>query len=197
MTFKMEILFNTTAEIGKDGVLHFNRKKLSGACLSLRKPEKRSVRILVIQDFKDLTKKQLNYYHGIMLKDVVQAHKSIGDKLTEKECDDYLREKFLFHYKTNIITGRKTKIVKSLNIGSVNFPTTQEMSVFFEDVCQYCSENMNYTIYLPSDLTEIDLNFDRKEKESGCIIHAEKKNCIDFLNRNTSCKGCKHKTQKS
>lgn len=161
MIFKMEILFNTTAEIDKEGILHFDRKKLSGVCRGLRKPEKRSVRILVIQDFQDLTKKQLNFYHGIMLKDVVQAHKSIGDKITEKECDEYLREKFLFHYKTNIITGRKTKIVKSLNIGSVNFPTTKEMSDFFEDVCQYCSENMNFTVYLPADLKDIDLNFNR------------------------------------
>ncbi|MEK0369761.1 MAG: hypothetical protein QQN55_01200 [Nitrosopumilus sp.] len=193
----MDILFNTTAEIDKHGKLHFDKKMLQNACHKLKQPEKRSVRILIIEDFKDLTKKQLNYYHGFLLKDVIQAHKSIGDRITEKECDDYLREKFLFHYKTNIITGRKTKIVKSLKLDSVNFPSTKEISQFFEDVCQYCAENMSFTIYLPDDLKDIDLNFDRKEKESGCIIHSDKNNCVDFLNIENSCKLCKHKTIKS
>ena len=158
----MEILFNTPAEIDKNGNLKFDNYSLNNAAQELRLPEVRNVRILLIQDFKDATSKQLAYYHGILIKDVVRAFESIGDNITEVEVDKILRGLFLFHYETNINLGSKKKVIHSLNKSSISFPNTKEMGEYFEKVVMYCAENMNYIIHLPDDLNkEIDLNFNR------------------------------------
>lgn len=157
----METLFNTPAEIDKEGNIVFDMKSLQQAAKDLRKPEKRNVRIIIIQDYKDATNKQLAYYHGFLVKDVVRAFESIGSRTSESESDKLMRELFLFDYETIITTGRKIKKVRSLDKTSLAFPNTKEMSVFFENIVRYCAENMNYIIHLPDDFKNIELNFDR------------------------------------
>lgn len=158
----METLFNIPAVIDKKGNLLFSFSELTNAAEELKRPEERNVRILIIQDYKDATNRQLAYYHGFLVKDVVRAFHSVGEQITEVEVDKMLRRLFLFEYDTNIHTGRKVKIVKSLEKGSPTFPSTNEISMFFESVVRYTAENMSYVIFLPDDIKNIDLNFNRK-----------------------------------
>jgi len=111
---------------------------------------------------QDATNRQLAYYHGILLKDVLQAHESIGEEITEVEVDKMLRGLFLYQYETKLSTGRKRKIVRSLDKQSSSFPDTKQMSIFFENIVRYYAVNMSFVIYLPNDLTNIDLNFNRQ-----------------------------------
>ena len=157
----MEVLFNTSAVITPEGRLIFEERLIFEAAKELKKPETRNIRILIIQDFNETTKQQLAYYHGFLMKDVIRAFESIGENITEVEADKQMRELFLFHYDTNINTGRKIKVVHSLEIGSVNFPSTKEISNLFENIVRYCAENMNFIIHLPDDFKNIDLNFNR------------------------------------
>ena len=157
----METLFNTPAEIDSNGNIKFDMQSLKNAAKELRKPETRNVRIILIQDFKDATKKQIAYYHGFLIKDVVSAFESLGDNMTEVEADKSMRELFLFNYETNLSSGRKRKIIRLLDKSSMSFPNTKEMSVYFESIVRYCAENMNYIINLPEDFKNIDLNFER------------------------------------
>ena len=158
----MEILFNESAEININGKLMFEKNLLDVASKFLAKPETRNVRIIMIQDYNNATIKQLAYYHGFLLKDVIRAFESIGQNITEIEADKTMRELFLYQYETTINTGRKRKIVRSLDKSSDSFPNTKEISVFFENIVRYCSENMNFIVNLPDDFKDIDLNFNRK-----------------------------------
>jgi len=157
----MEILFNIPADIDEKGLLKFDMQSLIRSADELKKNGNRKVRILMIQDYQDATNRQLNYYHGILLKDVIQAHESIGEEITEVEVDKMLRGLFLYQYETKLSTGRKRKIVRSLDKNSSSFPDTKQMSIFFENIVRYYAVNFSFVIYLPNDLTEIDLNFDR------------------------------------
>lgn len=189
----MKILFNIPAEIHPDGGFDYDMNQFVTALQELKKPQKRNVRILIIEDYKNVTKKQLNYYYGILLKDVLEAFHSIGERMTEKEADEIIRKLFLSYYKTNISTGRKMKIIRSLDSTSHDFPNTKQISTFFEDVVQYCAENMNFIIHLPNDLTEIDLNFNRINEIQSCKVHTDINNCADFRNTKLKCIECSFK----
>lgn len=158
----MEIFINIPGQITTDGKILFDNISLKNAAKELRLNQTRNVRIIMIQDFKDATTQQLAYYHGFLLKDVIRAFECIGQNITEVEVDKNMRELFLYQYETTISTGRKRKIVRSLDKSSTSFPNTKEMSVFFENIVRYCSENMNFIINLPDDFKNIDLNFNRK-----------------------------------
>lgn len=157
----MESLFNITAEISSHGGIKYDMIAFKNAVKQLAKPTTRNVRILIIDDFQDFTLKQLKYYHGILLTDVCQAYENIGYSMNTIEADKQMREMFLFHYKTQVSTGRSSKIVMTLDTSSPKFPTTKDMSKFFEDIVRHCAINMSYVIQLPDDIKDNNLNFNR------------------------------------
>ena len=160
----MNTLFNITAEISCYGGIKYNMSQFKDAVKQLSRPDKRNVRILIIDDFQDFTLKQLKYYHGILLSDVCQAYESIGYSMNTVEADKEMREMFLFYYKTHLPSGRSSKIVLTLDTDSPKFPTTKDMSKFFEDIVQHCAINMSFVIQLPDDIKDNNLDFNRTEK---------------------------------
>lgn len=157
----MKSLFNIPAEITCNGIIKYDTFAYANAIKELAKPENRNVRIVLVEDFKDVTKKQLSYYHGFLLSDLCSAYESIGCSMDKKEMDKEIRNLFLYYYKTDVNSGRSTKVVMSLDKESSNFPDTKMMSEFFENIVQHCAMNLNYVIQLPSDIKENNLNFNR------------------------------------
>ena len=142
----METLFNLPAEIKPDGTIKYDKRQFKHAGEELSTPETRNIRIVFVQEFKDFTKRQLSYYHGFLLKDVQRSYNSIGCSMTLKEADELMRGMFLFMYKTDLKTGRNTKVILKLDSTTPNPPTTKQMSVFFEDIVMHCAVNMSYVM---------------------------------------------------
>ena len=157
----MESLFNISAEINSNGQMTYDENQLIHAVKKLKKPETRKVRIVIIDDYKDMTLKQLKYYHGFLLTDVCHAYENVGEKMNKIQACKSMRELFLFNYMTQLRSGRSSKVLISLDTQSPYFPSTKVISKFFEDIVQYCATNMNYVIQLPDDIKDNNLNFNR------------------------------------
>ena len=157
----MDSLFNIPAEISSDGGIKYDLNQFKNAIKELTKPQTRNVRIIIVDDFKNTTMKQLQYYYGILLKDVCKAYDSIGYKMDIIEADKEMREMFLYYYVTTFSTGRSVKKTFSLDTNAGKVPSTKDMSRFFEDIVQHCAMNMSFVIQLPDDIKDTNLNFNR------------------------------------
>lgn len=115
----------------------------------------KTIRIKVAKWTKPRSLPQNRYYFGALIQQVIDALVDNGinrDELNVEVVHDLLKMKFL---KKELVSehGEVIEIVQS-----TSKLTTEEFSIYIDDIVRWCAETLSYVVYLPNE--QAMLNFD-------------------------------------
>lgn len=158
------ILLDYTAKITNKGQLVISHSKDFYKDLGeLKQNESRNVRVIVVEDFENLSLKMINYYFGILIPERIKAYESIGEIVDAEYCDRQLRTRYLRRpgYYFDKMSDEPTIKIKSL-AGRSGEVSNKEMIKYIELCIKDTAENMNYSVPFPKEWESgINLNFER------------------------------------
>lgn len=115
----------------------------------------KTIRIKVAKWTKPRSLPQNRFYFGVLIPQVIDALVDNGinrDELNVEVVHDLLKMKFL---KKELVSehGEVIEIVQS-----TSKLTTEEFSIYIDDIVRWCAETLSYVVYLPNEQSM--LNFD-------------------------------------
>lgn len=115
----------------------------------------KTIRIKVAKWTKPRSLPQNRFYFGVLIPQVIDALVDNGinrDELNVEVVHDLLKMKFL---KKELVSehGEVIEIVQS-----TSKLTTEEFSIYIDDIVRWCAETLSYVVYLPNE--QAMLNFD-------------------------------------
>lgn len=158
------ILLDYMAEITPKGdlIIH-GESEMKEAIKNLKQNELKRVRVVIVEDFEELSTKMINYYFGVLIPERIKAYESIGEITSPEYCDKELRIRYLrrpgFYF--DKISDQPVVKTKSFS-GRSGEVSNKEMIKYLELCIQDTAENFNYQIQFPKEWESgIDLNFER------------------------------------
>lgn len=108
----------------------------------------KTIRIKIAKWTKSRSLPQNRYYHGILITQVIDALVDNGidrHELNSEIVHDMLKMKFL---KKELISEHGEVIEYVQSTAKL---TTEEFSIYIDDIVRWCAETLSYVVYLPNE----------------------------------------------
>jgi hypothetical protein len=108
---------------------------------------------LTYTPFKKRSLPQNAFMHGVLIPEFRRALNSVGysEVKTDEQAKLIMKSMFLRSTITNELTGEVVEYIKD-----THSLTREEMAALYDEVIQFCAENMSYVIPYPNEILTIN-----------------------------------------